>query len=269
MLVMVFLCVGWLPGWYVNLPWQYYPHQFPSVLQVVRHQFHCLLPVTTPPLFTVFSVFCQWPPHHLSLSSLSSASDHPTTCHCILCLLPVTTPPLSLSPLSSASDHPTTFSLSPLSPASGHPTIVIVSSVFCLWPPHHFSLSPLSSASDHPPLFHCLLCLLPVTTHHLFTVSSASCQWPHPTFTVSVIDHPPLSAFCQWCGTQQDKPNQTQSNQKTPKNNTIRPNTQWDTITHIMCALLLGRTTDFLEIRFFKFIFEVFLFLLERSLIST
>ena len=96
----------------------------------------------------------------------------------------------------------------------------IVSSVFCQWPPHHC---------------HCLLCLLPVTTHHLFTVSSVSCQWPPSTFTVSVIDHPPLSAFCQWCGTQQDKPNQTQSNQKTSKT-TQSDLTHNETPSHTLCV---------------------------------
>merc|ERR1712141_549692 len=86
------------------------------------------------------------------------------------------------------------------------------------------------------------------------TTFTVICQWPPNHFhCLFASDHPtPSTVFCQCCGTHQDKTNQTQSNQKknNKKKNKIRHNTQGDTLTQLMCAWLLGRTTDLLEIRF-------------------
>ena len=170
--------------------------------------------------------------------------------------------------------------LSHMYPASGHPTIVVVSSVFCQWPPTTWSLSPLYHDNAHPTTFivSYVFCQWQPT---IVVVSSVCCQWSPTTSTVIWQCSPTNVTVSCHCSphhfhslfasdvahikTNQIKHNQTRNKQH---KHTLRHNTQWYNITHIMCAWLLGRTTD-LRISEFSNTSLMFRLLLERSLIST
>ena len=137
------------------------------------------------------------------------------------------------------------------------PTLVVLSSSISQWfastqPP--VVIAPF--ACDHPTIFHCHPCFLPVPTPPL-SLSSAS---GHPTtFIVYLpVTTPPLpqsfASDVAHIKTKQIKHSQTRKKTKTK----IIHHTQGDTLTQFMCAWLLGRTTDFLEIRFFWNFLEFF-----------